>query len=104
MTTRATLESQKLWTACERSMAGMEWLTVSQNTSAPLRHIVAMKPRDRGVFDFTEMPKDPTNENRYIFGIVDVFSRKAWAVGLPSRGNTLRNGNLIMGRNSSPRS
>jgi len=76
---------------------GMKKDLESYSIKEPLRSIVASKPRERGVFDLTELPEDPTTNNRYIFGIIDAFSRKVWAVALPlSKKITSICGNPIM--------
>jgi len=48
----------------------------------PLRSIIATRPRERGIYDLTEMSVDPSNGNKYIFGIIDAFSRKVWTIAL----------------------
>jgi len=56
------------------------WRSIS--VREPLRSIISNRPRERGIYDLTELPVDPSNQNRYIFGIIDVFSRKVWATAL----------------------
>jgi transposase InsO family protein len=46
--------------------------------------IIATKPKEREIYDLTELKQDQ-NSNRYIFGIVDAFSKKAWTVALPHK-------------------
>ena len=51
----------------------------------PLKPILHSRPLERLVFDFIEMTKDPTTDDKWVLVVIDAFSKFMWARAMPDR-------------------